>query len=301
MGQGGQDRRGEAGMKVAFLGLGTMGYLMAARLAAAGVEVTVFNRTASTAARWCQEYGGRHASTPAQAVAGASRVLACVSDDQAVRDLVQGDQGAFAGMPRGAIFIDHSTGSATLARQLAAQAQALGLGFLDAPVTGGKPGAAKGTLTTMVGGDAATLESVRDTLAHYASNIFHVGPSGAGQITKIANQICIGGILESLAEALGLAQHSGLDPARVLEVLQSGSARSWQMEQRGALMVAGRYDFGFSVRWLAKDLGIGLDQAQASALQLPATQVAAKALQTLIEAGFGAEDVAALARQYRPN
>lgn len=202
-------------------------------------------------------------------------------------------------MKPGAVFVDHSTGSASLALELAAEAARRRLNFLDSPVTGGKPGAAKGTLTTMVGGDAVALEAARGTIALYASSIFHVGPSGTGQITKMANQICIGGILESLAEALALAERAGLDQTRVLDVLQSGSARSWQMEQRGPLMVAGRYDFGFSVRWLAKDLSIGLAQARQHGLDLPATDVAASALQSLLDAGFGSDDVSALVRKYR--
>lgn len=286
-------------MNVAFLGLGTMGYLMAGRVAAAGLDVTVFNRTESTAARWSQEHGRPWAATPAQAVQGASVVLACLSDDQAVRDVTVGERGAFAAMKPGAVFVDHSTGSASLALELAAEAARRRLNFLDSPVTGGKPGAAKGTLTTMVGGDAVALEAARGTIALYASSIFHVGPSGTGQITKMANQICIGGILESLAEALALAERAGLDQTRVLDVLQSGSARSWQMEQRGPLMVAGRYDFGFSVRWLAKDLSIGLAQARQHGLDLPATDVAASALQSLLDAGFGSDDVSALVRKYR--
>lgn len=286
-------------MKVAFLGLGTMGYLMAGRLAGAGVELTAYNRSGATARNWAQAHGRPVADTPALAARGACVVIACLSNDAAVRSVTQGKEGAFAAMEPGAIFLDHSTGSATLARELADDASRRGIHFLDAPVSGGKPGAAKGALTVMVGGEEAALESARGTMAHYASSIFHVGPAGAGQVAKMANQVCIGGILQSLAEAMALARCAGLDPRRVLEVLQTGSARSWQMEQRGPLMVEGRYDFGFSARLLGKDLEIGLDEASRSQLELPVTSVTASALRELVEAGFGDADVSALDRRYR--
>jgi 3-hydroxyisobutyrate dehydrogenase-like beta-hydroxyacid dehydrogenase len=286
-------------MTVAFLGLGTMGYLMAGRLAGAGVDVQVYNRSTSKAAQWSQEHGRPPSATPAAASEGASVVISCLSDDEAVRSVTVGKDGAFAVMKPGAVFVDHSTGSADLARELAAAASLTGFHFLDAPVTGGKPGAAKGTLTSMVGGEAAALEIARPFIAHYAKTVFHIGPSGAGQIAKMANQICIGGILQSLAEALALVEHAGLESSKVLEVLLTGSARSWQMENRGPKMVAAEYDFGFSVEWLAKDLGICLAQAGGSALQLPVTDAAQRALRTLVERGFKHEDVAAFMRVYR--
>jgi 3-hydroxyisobutyrate dehydrogenase-like beta-hydroxyacid dehydrogenase len=287
-------------MKVAFLGLGTMGYLMAGRLAQAGVDMRVYNRTAAVADRWSQAHGRPAFATPAQACEGASLVIACLSDDAAVRMVVRGEEGVFAALQPGAVVMDHSTGSAELARELELEAARRGLHFLDAPVTGGKPGAAKGTLTTMVGGSEAALNMARPMLAHYTKSVFHVGPAGAGQVAKMANQICIGGILHSLAEALGLVEHAGLDSGRMLEALLTGSGRSWQMETRGPEMVHGRYDFGFAVELLAKDLGICLAQAQSAHAALPGTAVAAAALRTLVEQGRGREDVAALVRLYRP-
>jgi 3-hydroxyisobutyrate dehydrogenase-like beta-hydroxyacid dehydrogenase len=288
-------------MMIAFLGLGTMGYLMAGRLASAGLGVKVYNRSPDKAKRWSQEHGFTTAATPAEASKDASVVISCLSDDEAVKSVSTGKDGAFAVMAKGGVFIDHSTGSANLARELAASASQHGLHFLDAPVTGGKPGAAKGTLTTMVGGEQAALESVRPTIAHYAKTIFHVGPSGAGQVVKMANQICIGGIVQSMAEAFALVEHAGLQSQEVLEVLLTGSARSWQMENRGPNMVRANYDFGFSVEWLAKDLSICLSQAKQSALRLPLTQLAETTMRDLVDRGFSHEDVAAVMRLYRVN
>lgn len=286
-------------MKVAFLGLGTMGYLMAGRLASAGIDVRVHNRSVAKATRWSEEHGKPHFATAAAAADGATVVIACLSDDAAVDSVVRGVHGAFSTMMAGAVMVDHSTGSADLARALSAEAVRRGLHHLDAPVTGGKPGAAKGTLTTMVGGDETALGIAQPVLAHYAKSAFHVGPSGAGQIAKMANQICIGGILQSLAEALGLIERSGLDSGKMLKALVTGSARSWQMENRGPDMVAGRYDFGFAVELLAKDLAICLAQAANTSINLPTTVTAESALQTLINHGYGKEDVAALIRRYR--
>lgn len=286
-------------MELAFLGLGTMGFPMAGHLANAGHTLRVYNRSPAAAQAWCASHGGTPARSPAEAAEGAHRVFACVSDDQAVRSLALGEQGAFASMAPGAVFIDHSTGSAALARELAQAARSRGIRCLDAPVTGGKPGATQGTLTLMVGGEAEVLDEVRPELACYAKSIFHVGEAGAGQIAKMANQMCIGGILQSLAEALGLVERSGLDGARVLEVLLQGSGRSWQMEQRGAHMLAGRYDFGFAVEWLAKDLGICRAQAASVGMALPGTAVVARSLARLMEEGSRSEDVAALMRLAR--
>lgn len=288
-------------MKVAFLGLGTMGYLMAGRLASAGVDIRVYNRSEAAATRWSEEHGKPSCATPAAAAAGAEIVISCLSDDAAVSSVLRGTSGAFSTIKAGAVMIDHSTGSADLARDLSADAERRGLHFLDAPVTGGKPGAAKGTLTCMVGGDGIRLDSVRPILANYTKSVFHVGPSGAGQIAKMANQICIGGILQSLAEALGLIERSGLSSGAMLDALRTGSARSWQMDTRGPDMVAGKYDFGFAVELLAKDLGICLAQAAHEGVSLPTTAVAERALRTLIDHGYGHEDVAALIRLYRGN
>jgi 3-hydroxyisobutyrate dehydrogenase-like beta-hydroxyacid dehydrogenase len=285
--------------RVAFLGLGTMGYPMAAHLSRAGYDVAVYNRTAQAAQRWCSENRGRHATTPADAAAGAEVVIACVSDDTAVKAVTEGPEGAFLAMEAGTVYVDHTTSSAALAQQLNERAAKRGVRYLDAPVTGGKPGAVKGALTTMVGGDPQALERVRDVLSRYAKVIAYIGPPGAGQITKMANQICIGGILQSLAEALALVEKSGLDASRVLDVLLSGSGRSWQMENRGANMLVGRYDFGFSVEWLTKDLVLCLDEAVRRKLTLPGTEVARCSYATLIDRGFKANDVAAVMRLFR--
>ena len=284
---------------IAFLGLGTMGYLMAGRLAGAGLDIKVYNRSPDKAKRWSQEYGLTASTTVAEASKDASVVISCLSDDEAVKSVATGNDGAFSVMAKGGVFIDHSTGSANLARELAASASQYGLHFLDAPVTGGKPGAAKGTLTTMIGGEQAALESVRPIIAHYVKTIFHVGPSGAGQVVKMANQICIGGIVQSMAEAFALVEHAGLQSQEVLEVLLTGSARSWQMENRGPNMVRANYDFGFSVEWLAKDLSICLTQAKQSALSLPLTQLTEITMRDLENRGFSHEDVAAVMRLYR--
>lgn len=286
-------------MKVAFLGLGTMGYLIAGRLASAGVDVCVYNRTGDTANRWSEEYGKPSYPTPAAVADGASLVISCLSDDAAVSSVLRGTHGAFSAIGAGAVVMDHSTGSADLARDLSADAAGRGFHFLDAPVTGGKPGAAKGALTCMVGGDEAALDIARPILSSYTKAVFHVGPAGAGQIAKMANQICIGGIVQSLAEALGLIENAGLDSGRMLEALRTGSARSWQMDNRGPDMVAGKYDFGFAVELLAKDVAICLSQAARGGLSLPTTTVTERALRTLVDQGYGHEDVAALMRLCR--
>ena len=286
-------------MSTAFIGLGTMGYRMAGRLASAVPALRVYNRTPARSRLWQQEHGGAVAESPAEAARGASVVVCCLSDDDAVRSVALGPQGAFQAMAQGSVFVDHSTTSAVLARELAQQAARSGIGFLDAPVTGGKPGAAQGTLSCMVGGEAHHLEAARSVLERYTKLIAHVGPAGAGQIAKMANQVCIGGILQSLAEALALAERTGGDAAQVLAVLQTGSGRSWQMDSRGAPMLEAKYDFGFSVEWLAKDLGLCLEQAQAAGLELPGTHVAAGSYRALLKRGHGQEDVAAVMRLFR--
>lgn len=286
-------------LRVTFLGLGTMGYPMAGHLSRTGYAVSVYNRTPAVAEKWCQEHGGRHAARPADAVADADVVISCVSDDAAVRAVTTGADGAFSRMKPGTIYVDHTTSSASLAQELSGEARQRSLAYLDAPVTGGKPGATKGTLTTMVGGDAQALDRCREVIGKYAKTIAYIGPSGAGQIAKMANQICIAGILQSLAEALGLVEKSGLDAKRVLEVLVTGSGRSWQMENRGSSMVASKYDFGFSVELLAKDLSICLAEASRRKAEMPSTVVAQASYRTLIERGFKKEDVAAVMRLFR--
>ena len=257
--------------KVAFIGLGTMGYPMAGHLAKAGHQVTVFNRTPARAERWLAEFPGRLAMTPPEAAREATLVFTCVGKDEDVRQLTLGPAGAFQTMQAGAIWVDHTTTSALLARELAASAREKNLLFLDAPVSGGQAGAEQGTLTVMVGGDAAAFERARPVITAYARSVKHMGPAGSGQLTKMVNQICIAGLLQGLAEGLHFAKRSGLDPAAVVEVISKGAAQSWQMENRSTTMIAGCFDFGFAVEWMRKDLAIALDEARRNGAHLPVT------------------------------
>ncbi len=256
---------------VAFLGLGVMGYPMAGHLARAGHDVCVYNRTPSKAAAWVAEYGGRHAATPRASAAGASVVFACVGNDDDLRSVVLGDEGALAGMPAGAVFIDHTTASAEVARELYAAAKQRGLDFIDAPVSGGQAGAVNGTLTVMCGGDATAFASVQPVALAFARAVTHVGASGAGQLAKMVNQISIAGLVQGLAEAIAFGQRAGLDMHQVLEVIGKGAAQSWQMDNRGKTMLEGQFDFGFAVDWMRKDLGLVLDEARRNGAQLPVT------------------------------
>lgn len=257
--------------RVAFIGLGTMGYPMAGHLAKAGHQVTVFNRTPARAEHWLAEFPGRLATTPAEAAREATLVFACVGKDEDVKQVTLGPAGAFQTMPAGAVWIDHTTTSALLARELAADAKEKNLLFLDAPVSGGQAGAEQGILTVMVGGDTAAFERVKPVMAAYARSVKHMGPAGSGQLTKMVNQICIAGLLQGLAEGLHFAKRAGLDPAAVVEVISKGAAQSWQMENRSATMIAGRFDFGFAVEWMRKDLAIALDEARRNGAHLPVT------------------------------
>ena len=265
------DSTGVASRKVAFLGLGVMGYHMAGHLAKAGHDVTVYNRTGSKAARWTEEFGGSRATTPAEAAAGNGIVFACVGNDDDVRSVTVGADGAFEGMDPGAVFVDHTTASADVARELAAAAAERGLGFMDAPVSGGEAGAVNGVLTVMVGGGQAEFERCRPVIDAYARAVTLLGPAGSGQLTKMANQICIAGVVQGLAEALNLAQRSGLDARLVLDVISKGAAQSWQMENRGTTMVDDEFDFGFAVDWMRKDLDICLAQGHRVGALLPLT------------------------------
>jgi len=257
--------------RVAFLGLGVMGHPMAGHLAKAGLDVTVYNRTAARAAQWVDEYGGRAAPTPREAAEGADLVLACVGNDDDLRGVTLGPDGAFAGMEPDAVFVDHTTASADVARELSASAAGHGLHFIDAPVSGGQSGAQNGKLTIMCGGDAASFERVRSTLAHYAAAVTLIGPAGAGQLAKMVNQICIAGIVQGLSEAVNFGERSGLDMAVVLDVIGKGAAASWQMDNRGKTMIANEFDFGFAVDWMRKDLGFCLDEAKRNGASLPLT------------------------------
>ncbi len=258
-------------MKLAFLGLGVMGYPMAGHLAKAGHQVTVYNRTAEKAKAWVKEYGGSDRATPAQAAEGAEIVFTCVGNDDDLRHVVTGPQGAFAGMGRGAVLADHTTASAEVARELAAMAQQKGLGFLDAPVSGGQAGAVNGKLTIMVGGEEPTFRKVEPAMACYGRAVTLMGPVGSGQLTKMVNQICIAGLVQALSEGLNFAVHAGLDAKKVVDVISKGAAQSWQMENRASTMLEGKFEFGFAVDWMRKDLAICLAEARRNKAALPVT------------------------------
>jgi 3-hydroxyisobutyrate dehydrogenase-like beta-hydroxyacid dehydrogenase len=256
---------------VAFLGLGVMGHPMAGHLARAGHAVTVYNRTAAKAQAWADEYGGQAAATPAAAAAGADIVFACVGNDDDLRSVVLGDAGAFAGMKPGAIFVDHTTASAEVARELHALARARGLHFVDAPVSGGQAGAVNGLLTVMCGGDAEPFEAMKPAAMAFSRAVTRVGDSGAGQLAKMVNQVCIAGLVQGLAEGIAFGQKAGLDMKLVLDVIGKGAAQSWQMDNRGKTMVDDKFDFGFAVDWMRKDLGLVLDEARRNGSKLPVT------------------------------
>jgi len=260
-----------AAQQVAFLGLGVMGHPMAGHLARAGHRVTVYNRTAAKAAQWAKEYGGASAPTPKAAVAGADLVFACVGNDDDLRAVTTGPDGAFAGMKPGAIFVDHTTASAEVARELDGAARALGLRFIDAPVSGGNLGAINGALTVMCGGDAAAFAKAQPVAMAFAKAVTLLGESGAGQLAKMVNQICIAGLVQGLAEAVAFGQKAGLDMKAVLGVIGKGAAQSWQMDNRGPTMIDGKFDFGFAVDWMRKDLGLVLDEAKRNGARLPVT------------------------------
>ena len=255
--------------KVAFLGLGVMGYPMAGHLAAKGHEVTVYNRTFSKAQAWAAQHKGKAATTPREAAQGAEFVFCCVGNDDDLRAVTLGADGAFAGMAQGAVFVDNTTASADVARELARAAAGLGAAFIDAPVSGGQAGAENGVLTVMCGGDAAAYARAEPVIAAFARACRLMGPSGSGQLTKMVNQLCIAGLVQGLAEGLHFAQKAGLDPNAVVAVISKGAAQSWQMENRHKTMAQGAFEFGFAVDWMRKDLGICLDEARRNGAQLP--------------------------------
>ena len=257
--------------RVAFLGLGVMGYPMAGHLATAGHEVTVFNRTSEKASRWAEENNGTCAGTPAEAAKDADFVMVCVGDDPDVRDVVLGADGALASMRASAVLIDHTTASAELARELAEASAGRSVGFLDAPISGGQVGAETGQLTIMCGGSESDFERARPVLDCYAKAVTLLGPAGAGQLTKMVNQICIAGLVQGLSEGLAFAEQAGLDPLRVVEAISKGAAQSWQMDNRHRTMVQGEFDHGFAVEWMRKDLGIALAEARRVGASLPVT------------------------------
>ncbi len=256
---------------VAFLGLGVMGLPMAGHLARAGHRVTTFNRTAAKAQAWVAEYGGNSAATPRQAAAGASIVFACVGNDDDLRSITLGDNGAFAGMSPGAIFVDHTTASAAVARELHAAARERGLHFIDAPVSGGQAGAVNGALTVMCGGDPAPFGAIEPVAMAMAKAVTRIGDAGAGQLAKMVNQVCVAGVVQGLAEGIAFGHKAGLDMKLVLEVIGKGAAQSWQMDNRGATMIDDKFDFGFAVDLMRKDLGLVLDEARSNGAKLPVT------------------------------
>ena len=257
----------------AFVGLGVMGYPMAGHLAVKGHPMRVYNRNGTKSAQWAQEHGGSAHPTPAEAVAGADYVMTCVGNDDDLRSVVLGETGVFAGMKEGAVLIDHTTTSAVVARELVEEAGSRGLGFLDAPVSGGQAGAENGALTVMVGGDVATFDAAEPVMQCYGKTVMRMGDVGAGQLTKMVNQICIAGLVQGLSEAMNFAMAAGIDAKRAAEVMSGGAAQSWQMDNRAPTMVDGQFEFGFAVDWMRKDLGICLDEATRNGAKLPVTEI----------------------------
>ncbi len=283
--------------KLAFLGLGVMGYPMARHLAKkGGHEVTVYNRTAARAARWVAECGGRSANSPREAAAGAEMVMMCVGNDDDVRSVVYGAEGALAGMAPGTILVDHTTASAALARELHASCRERGIGFVDAPVSGGQSGAENGQLSIMCGGEPADFERARPVLESYAKTCARIGGPGAGQLTKMVNQICIAGLLQGLAEGIAFAQRAGLDVEKVIGVISKGAAQSWQMDNRWQAMAEVKFDgFGFAVDWMRKDLAICLDEARRNGARLPVAALVDQFYAQVQARGGGRWDTSSLA------
>ncbi|HSN40361.1 MAG TPA: NAD(P)-dependent oxidoreductase [Burkholderiales bacterium] len=283
-------------LKLAFIGLGVMGGPMAGHLARAGHDVTVFNRTRGKAEAWVAKYGGNSAATPKEAAQDAAIVFSCVGNDDDLRQIAIGEHGAFAGMRPGAVFADHTTASAQVAVELDRAARSRGLSFLDAPVSGGQSGAEQGILTIMVGGDAAAFETARPAMACYGRAVTLMGPAGAGQKTKMVNQICVVGVIQGLAEGLAFAMRAGLDARRVVDVISKGAATSWQMENRGHTMVDDKFDFGFAVDLMRKDLRIAMEEARANGAGLPATALIDQFYSRLQSRGGGRLDTSSLIR-----
>ena len=285
--------------KVAFLGLGVMGYPMAGHLAKAGHEVTVYNRTAAKAQKWAAEHGGAAANTPREAAAGADFVFACVGNDDDLASVCRGADGAFAGMAKGSIFVDHTTVSAKITRELAEEAKAANLGFVDAPVSGGQAGAENGALSVMCGGDVADYAAAEPVIDSYAKICKRLGETGAGQIAKMMNQICIAGLVQGLAEALRFGEKAGMDGKAVVDVIQGGAAGSWQMVNRHATMLDGKFDYGFAVDWMRKDLGICLQTADDIGAPLPMTAMIDQFYKDVQNMGGGRWDTSSLIERLR--
>ncbi|MAY85796.1 MAG: oxidoreductase [Pseudooceanicola sp.] len=285
--------------KLAFLGLGVMGYPMAGHLQKAGHEVTVYNRTAAKAEAWVAEHGGAMATTPAKAAEGADFVMACVGNDDDLRSVCLGADGAFAGMSKGAVFVDHTTVSALVTRELGAEAETLGLGYVDAPISGGQAGAENGVLSVMCGGTQAAFDSAAPVIDAYARICRRIGDLGAGQLTKMCNQIAIAGLVQGLSEALHMAEKSGLDGRAVVEVISQGAAGSWQMANRYETMLDDRFEHGFAVDWMRKDLGICLDTANENGASLPVTALVDQFYKDVQKLGGGRWDTSSLFKRLR--
>ena len=285
--------------KLAFLGLGVMGYPMAGHLAAKGHEVTVYNRTAAKAEKWAAQHGGNWAATPAEAAAGADMVMACVGNDDDLRAVCLGETGAFAGMKAGALFVDHTTVSAAVTRELYAAAKAVGVSFVDAPVSGGQAGAENGQLVIMCGGDQASYDAAEPVMNSYAKLCKRLGESGAGQLTKMVNQICIAGLVQGLSEGLHFAEKAGLDGREVIEVIGGGAAGSWQMVNRYKTMLDDHFEHGFAVDWMRKDLGICLATANETGASLPVTALVDQVYKEVQKMGGGRWDTSSLFKRLR--
>jgi 3-hydroxyisobutyrate dehydrogenase len=285
--------------KVAFLGLGVMGFPMAGHLAAAGHEVTVYNRTAAKAAAWVEKHGGRAAATPREAAKGQDFVMACVGNDDDLRGVCKGPDGAFAGMTEGAIFVDHTTVSAQVTREMEALARAAGLGFVDAPVSGGQAGAENGVLSVMCGGDVSHYVEAEPVIAAYAKICKRLGESGSGQIAKMMNQICIAGLVQGLSEALAFGEKAGMDGKAVVEVISGGAAGSWQMNNRHKTMLDDHFSHGFAVDWMRKDLGICLTTANEIGASLPVTALIDQFYKDVQNMGGGRWDTSALIKRLK--
>jgi 3-hydroxyisobutyrate dehydrogenase/2-hydroxy-3-oxopropionate reductase len=285
--------------KVAFLGLGVMGFPMAGHLARAGHSVTVYNRSPAKAQAWVAEFGGTAKAMPREAAMDADIVFSCVGNDDDLRAVTLGADGAFAGMAPGAVLVDHTTASADVARELYGAAKNLGLAFVDAPVSGGQAGAQNGLLTVMCGGDAAAFEKVQPVAMAFSRAFTLLGASGAGQLAKMVNQICIAGLVQGLAEAIAFGQKAGLDMTQVLEVIGKGAAQSWQLDNRGKTMVADQFDFGFAVDWMRKDLGLVLDEARRNGARLPVTALVDQFYADLQAAGGNRLDTSSLIKRLR--
>ena len=288
-------------MKVAFIGLGVMGYPMAGHVKAAGMEVCVFNRSPEKAKSWCEEFSGTSANTPAKAAEGCDIVLVCVGNDDDVRQVVMGEDGVLAGMKEGAILVDHTTASAALARELDEEARSQGKKFLDAPVSGGQAGAENGALTVMVGGDQLVYEAARPVINVYSKFNKLLGPAGNGQLAKAANQICIAGVVEGLAEAINFAIKAGLNGEDLIETISKGAAGSWQMENRYQTMLNDEYEFGFAVDWMRKDLGIALEEAKRNGVDMPMVKMVDDFYAEVQSNGGGRLDTSSLLTRYTRN